>query len=174
MHVAVTAIGVDRPGIVAAVTDVLLRHHCNIEDSRMATLGGHFAMMLIVATDADPAALELALQDPARSFDLIVSARPVPETPPAHAAGEQWVVSVYGADHPGIVARVTGALAAEAVNITDLATHVGEGDPPVYVMVLEVTLPPSLPGEELRGALDALAGELAVNISARPMDPETL
>src|SRR6266481_3460631 len=49
MHVAVTAVGADRPGIVAAVSRVLYDIGGNIEDSRMAILGGHFAMVLIVA-----------------------------------------------------------------------------------------------------------------------------
>ena len=40
----------DRPGIVAGVSGALLRHGANIEDSRMAILGGHFTMMLIVST----------------------------------------------------------------------------------------------------------------------------
>ena len=46
-HVAVTALGADRPGIVAAVTGVLMRHGGNLEDSAMTNLGGHFAMMLV-------------------------------------------------------------------------------------------------------------------------------
>ena len=55
MRLAVTAIGADRPGIVAAVTGVLTDHGGNIEDSTMSILGGHFAMMLVVAeADAGP------------------------------------------------------------------------------------------------------------------------
>ena len=40
MQVAVTAIGADRPGIVAAVTGVLVEHGANIEDSSMTILRG--------------------------------------------------------------------------------------------------------------------------------------
>ena len=50
---AVSAIGADRPGIVAAVTGALLPHGINIEDSRMAILGGRFAMMLVVTVPED-------------------------------------------------------------------------------------------------------------------------
>jgi glycine cleavage system transcriptional repressor len=49
-HFAVTAIGADRPGIVAAVSNVLLDHEGNIEDSQMTILCGRFTMMLIVST----------------------------------------------------------------------------------------------------------------------------
>ncbi|MBZ0186776.1 MAG: hypothetical protein K8F91_11050, partial [Candidatus Obscuribacterales bacterium] len=39
----VTAVGEDRPGIVARVTEVLSGHGANLEASRMAILGGEFA-----------------------------------------------------------------------------------------------------------------------------------
>ncbi len=48
-HFAVSAVGVDRPGIVAAVTGVLVEQGCNLEDTSMSILRGHFAMMLLVA-----------------------------------------------------------------------------------------------------------------------------
>ncbi len=56
-HFALSAIGRDRPGIVAAVTAVLLEHGVNVEDSQMAILAGHFSMTLVLAlpdnADAD-------------------------------------------------------------------------------------------------------------------------
>src|SRR5512132_793680 len=54
-HFALSAIGRDRPGIVAAVTRTLLEHGVNVEDSQMSILRGHFAMMLLLAA---PDALE--------------------------------------------------------------------------------------------------------------------
>ena len=45
---AVTAIGRDRPGIVAAISGALLELEGNVEDSQMSILRGHFAVMLIV------------------------------------------------------------------------------------------------------------------------------
>src|SRR6058998_3143111 len=117
MHVLVTAVGADRPGIAAAVAKVLYDHGGNVEDSRMAILGGHFAMMLIVALPSatDAAALEAALAAPAKALDLIVAVRPVEEASKEHAAGSSYVVTVYGADRPGIVYRVTSALASHRV-----------------------------------------------------------
>ena len=45
--------GRDRPGIVSAVTGVLLDHALNLEDAEMAILRGHFAVMLVLAAPAD-------------------------------------------------------------------------------------------------------------------------
>ena len=45
----ITAVGKDRPGIVAGVTEVLFDLGGNIEDSSMTILAGEFAMILIVS-----------------------------------------------------------------------------------------------------------------------------
>src|SRR5947209_8005026 len=58
-HFAVSAVGADRPGIVAAVTGVFVEHGCNLEDTSMTILRGHFAMMLIVAAPDDVSGEEL-------------------------------------------------------------------------------------------------------------------
>lgn len=176
MHVAVTAVGVDRPGIVAAITRSLYEHGGNIEDSRSAILGGHFSMMLIVALPEglDTAALERDLAQATRALDLIVAVRPVAEAPAEHAEGAPYVISVYGADRPGIVARVSETLAAHRVNITDLATRVIEGDPPVYVMLLEATVPAGADAAAIEADLKALGTDLGVDVSLRPMEADTL
>jgi len=176
MHVAVTAVGLDRPGIVAAVSRVLFDFGGNIEDSRMAILGGHFAMVLIVALPqgTDASALEKALAEPAGALDLITTVRPVAEAEPGHAGGSPYVVSVYGADKPGIVLRVSETLAANDVNISDLATHVVGDQEPVYVMILEVDLPPGAQADAISDALKAIGAELGVDVAFNPMDAETL
>ena len=116
-HVAVTAVGADRPGIVAAVTGVLVEHGCNLADTSMTILRGHFAMMLVVDAPAalSPAQLEEALGGPASALDLVVTVRPIDEAVAASPGGEPWTVSVYGSDRPGIVHGVTSKLAAAGV-----------------------------------------------------------
>jgi glycine cleavage system transcriptional repressor len=167
-HFAVTAVGADRPGIVAAVTRAFVEHGCNLEDSSMTILRGQFAMMLVV--DAPPgvgaAELEQALEAPAADLHLVVTVRPAAdpvERADAAADGGSWTLSVYGADHPGIVHGVASLLARRSVNIVDLSTRVvGSPESPVYTMVLEVTLPRGADPRELERELEATAGELGV------------
>ena len=81
------------------------------------------------------------------------------------------MISLYGADHPGIVNAVTSALADKQVNITDLDTHlVSEEDEPAYMMILEVALPDGLTGLGLEGFLREVAREQRLEISVRPLD----
>src|SRR6202011_5294653 len=111
-HVAMSAIGSDRPGIVAAVTGVLVEVGCNLEDTSMSILRGHFAMMLVVATPAEltASALEAALGPVAAEFDLVLVVRPIDDDVPRPTTVTAWTVSVYGVDRPGIVHRVATVL----------------------------------------------------------------
>ena len=177
-HVAVTAFGVDRPGIVAAVTGALVHHDGNLEDTAMTILGGHFAMMLVVSVpdDHDAPSLEQALAEEVAPLGLTVAVRPLAEqagiTP---ATGSRWAVSVHGADRPGIVHAVSRLLADHGANIVDLATRVvGEQVPPAYIMLLEVTLEPEADADSLRRDLAALGAELGVEVHVRPDDPDIL
>ncbi len=167
---AVTAIGVDRPGIVAAVAGALVEVGGNVEDSAMTILGGHFAIMLVVAVDADASRLEQALADATADLGLTIHVSGVGEgrtSPlPTH------VLSVYGADRPGILAGVTRALADADANVTDLETRLlSPGEDPVYAMVIELV---AQDGEALAATLATTCGELGVDHTLRPLDAETL
>ncbi|MGI8684288.1 MAG: glycine cleavage system protein R [Acidimicrobiales bacterium] len=176
-HFALSAVGADRPGIVAAVTGALVEHGCNLEDTSMSILRGQFVMMLVVAgpDGLDAATLEEALAGPAADLDLVVAVRSVPEDVPVAPDGEAWAVAVYGADRPGIVHRFTSLLAGEGVNILDLTTRViGEPARPVYAMILEVSLPPGLDGGDLTARLADLANELGVECSSHLSEADIL
>lgn len=171
-ELAVTAIGSDRPGIVAAVAESLRDHGGNLEDSAMTILGGQFAIMLLVSVDASPDALREALVRTTDALGLTVT---VTEVEPGYAdATPSHVLSVYGADRPGLLAAVARRLADLGVNITDLSTRrLPPEDRPVYVMVLEVALPPGLDEAALERALEEVGDEVGVDHTLRPLEPET-
>ncbi len=176
---AVNAIGADRPGIVAAVTGVLVELGCNLEDSSMSILRGHFAMVLIVAAPVglEGPALDAALTEGTAALDLVVSVRPVGDEVGNEIDGdgaERWTVVVYGADHPGIVHGVTRRLADLEVNVVDLTTRVTGSDPPIYAMVMEVTKPVSLSPEVLDRSLSEVAAGLGVTCTLHPSDADIL
>jgi glycine cleavage system transcriptional repressor len=171
--VAVTVVGTDRPGIVASVTKTLYDVGCNLEDASSAILRGHFTMTLIVGIPGEMTAetLEYLLQPVAAQHSLVATVRPVEEVnvrpvEPTH------MVSVYGADQPGIVYRVADALAELKSNITDLTSRVIEGgEAPVYALMMEVAV--TDPDAATR-ALDRLRDELGLEVSIRPLDTSVL
>jgi glycine cleavage system transcriptional repressor len=166
-HAIVSALGPDRPGIVARVTGVLLDHGCNIADSRMGLLSGRFTMMLVVTAPDDLEEQRFLddLSSAARDLGLdAIHAHHVAEALPTAPASH--VVTVYGADHPGIVAAVAGALAEAGASITDLQTRLGAD---LYVMTIEVS-----GGKGAEAALAAVATAEDVEISVRPIETDVL
>ena len=179
---AVAAVGTDRPGIVAAVTGVLVESGCNLADTAMTILGGCFAMMLVVESDAGSAgsSLEEALAPVAADLGLIVMVRPITDDDPGPASPgpvdtRRCTASVYGADHPGIVHGVAEFLAAQGVNIIDLTTRVvGAAANPVYAMVLELDLPAGVDPDRLGAEMEVLAAGLGVSASLHPSEADIL
>jgi glycine cleavage system transcriptional repressor len=173
---AVTAIGQDRPGIVAGISNALLDLEGNIEDSQMSILRGHFAVMLIVrvpdSVDERGLAERLGtVRDELALEALTVS--PVDELPPGPRRATH-VLSVYGADHPGIVAGISAVLADLGVNITDLETRVaGSPESPLYVMLMEVALGEAS-ADAVEAALREAAAEAQVEVSLRVLEAEAL
>jgi glycine cleavage system transcriptional repressor len=173
---AVTAIGRDRPGIVAAVSRALLDLDGNIEDSQMSILRGHFAVMLIVRTPESVGTDVLARRLGEVRDRLGLEAITVNEVGELRAPAPRpsHVLTVYGADHPGIVNAVAGALAAAGVNITDLETRVaGPEDNPLYAMILELVLGDADP-ERLAERLREVGAEQEVEVNLRELESETL
>jgi glycine cleavage system transcriptional repressor len=139
-------------------------------------LAGEFAMILIVS-----------LKKPFSKARLIDELKPVcdrlgmtlgvrtlhtDEVARQEPSGEICMISVYGADQPGIVYRVTRELATRSINITDLNTKlIGTEEEPVYVLMLEVALPDGETPESVEQVLAGLKKELNVEISVRVITP---
>lgn len=169
-----TAVGADRPGIVAAVTGALLRIGGNLEETRAALLRGSFATVLAVAVpDAVTAAdVEAALRPVAEELGLGLWVGPAAERP-AGPPRSRAVLSVYGADHPGIVHAMSVALADRGANIVDLSARL-VGEPPIYVLGIEVEVGPQTPLDGLRSALAAVAADHGVEMTLDAEDDEVL
>ena len=167
MHdLTVSAIGEDRPGIVAAVTAVLLECGCNLADCSMSLLRRQFAMILLVEAP-DELSLEgllEALREPAERLGLVTSVREVAHAETA-SPSRPYVVSLYGRDRPGIVHGVASVLAARQANITDLVNRLAGDD--VYTVVVDVDLPRDADAEELARELQSAAKELGIDLTFR-------
>ena len=175
----VTAVGKDRPGIVAGVTKVLYKLGCNLEDSAMTRLEGEFAIMLIFSAKASVALerLRSAFAGLERRSGLVVHIKPLSRqeaaAPKAH--GRPYMISVYGSDRPGIVFRVADALARAGVNVTDVHTHRSAGKgPSLYLMLLEVEIPMRTSPSGLERRLKSLGTSLGVRINLRASDTTVL
>jgi len=171
---SVSAIGADRPGIVAGVTGVLVAHGCNLEDTSMTILRGHFAMTMVVSSPVPAATLATAIAPVAEQLELVVDVRDLAPVPAHSSTGRPYVVSVHGADHPGIVHAVADLLARHGVNIADLTTHLVGDDEPLYVMTLDVEVPADVAAQGLAAALTQEADRLGVTATLHAAETDLL
>lgn len=173
-EIAITAVGEDRPGIVAALTGALLEVGGNLADARAALLRGSFAVVLVVGVpdDVEAADVERLLAPVAERLGLgLWTGAAAPRRPPG--SGGRCVVSVYGGDHPGIVHGLTTAMAELGANVVDLSARV-VGDPAIYVLGIEIELPPGLDAPTLRSRLRPVAEAQGVELAVEAEDDEVM
>ena len=173
---ALSAIGRDRPGIVAAISRALLEVEGNIEDSQMSILRGHFAVMLIVRVPTEVSLVELRdrLGEVREELGLeAIALSPVDELA-GTAPRPSHILTVYGADHPGIVHAVSSALAKRGVSITGLETRLSaRRDSPIYVMQMEIAVGAKDP-EEPDSALREIGARDGLDVSLRELEVDAL
>jgi glycine cleavage system transcriptional repressor len=161
---AMTAVGPDAPGEVAALAEALAGLGANLEDASMTRLRGHFAMTLVATVGATQAEVEAALAPVGETTGLHVSVWSVDTDAPPPADGRPWRVTLHGADRPGLVAGVARQLASLGANITDLSCRL-VGD--LYVMTLDVDA-------AVEPDLGDLATRLGVTLHVQPVDEDVL
>jgi glycine cleavage system transcriptional repressor len=169
--VVIAAVGRDQPGIIAALTGTVYDLGANLDDATMTRLHGAFAAMVAARLPAGvtAAAVRAALAPVAERLGLSVTVEAVPDE---HAdLPPDSLLTVYGADRPGIAHAVAARLAQRGVNITDMDTRlVGTADSPVYVMQMEAAA-----GDiDLASDLAALRAEMGVEITLQALGPEAL
>ena len=167
-----TIIGPDQPGLVEALSHVVAEHGGSWEGSRMARLAGQFAGILEVRVPEDTrTALFAALESlGSRGLRVVVEE--------ALAAGGAWPDSdalyrtleleLVGQDRPGIIRQVSSALAAAGVNVVELSTGCSSAPMSGEMLFSANALlhhPASASVEELREALEKIAGDLMVDIT---------
>lgn len=163
------AIGKDRPGIVSDVSTLLFQHDANIEDSRMAVLGGRFSIMTLFSASAQQ--LEEIKADIARLRQVGLEAFLYEAEDPAAAKRTPSLplcLQVRAIDHPGIVQRIVRILHQDNVNIQSLNTEV-ERAPLSGAPLLELSLQAEVPAEgsiaSIKEKLSGLAQELNLDLN---------
>ena len=161
-----TVIGDDRPGLVSALSDTIAACDGNWTETRMASLGGKFAgILLVTVPQAKADALISALRGlEAQSLHLVVQ-RSHGEAP---AGGRLLVLELVGQDRPGIVRDISHLLAEHGINIEELETACVSGSfsgEALFKAQARLRVPRQVATAELRTLLEALANELMVDVS---------
>jgi len=166
-----TAIGADRIGIVEDLAGLVTGRGGNIEESRMAVLGGEFAAIMLVALPEPAlAGLEAALADLERELSLRLALKRT-SRPGKPAEGRPYRLETVSLDTPGIVQAVTALLKRHRINIEELETDTRPAPwtgAPMFRLHATLILDGSVSVARLKADLAELEGEKDWDISLRP------
>jgi glycine cleavage system transcriptional repressor len=120
---AVTAIGPDRTGLVRDLSQAITESGGSILESRMASLGQEFAMLVLVTANWHAIKkVEESLAKLAATADLTITTRATSEREFATPA-IPYSIDIVSIDHEGIVARLGNFFAGRNIEISDLNTR---------------------------------------------------
>ena len=167
-QLVITALGVDRPGIVDELSNVLFKHNLNIEDSRMSVLGGEFAVLLLVGGSsqsiedfvADTASLEESL-----NMKILVK---ITSSETSRQAMLPYSVEVVAIDNPGIVHNLASFFSSRQINIVDLNTEryaAAHTATPMFAVNMTIGIPADIPIKKLREEFIDMCDELNLDAS---------
>jgi len=172
-YLVVTIVGPDRRGIVEKITAVMVEYAVNIEESKMARLGGEFAVIMLLSLPGEKENELLASLDALKEYGLTIISRPTNLSRLDQFQGYvPYEISVLGADHEGIVHSVAQYITSERMNIEKLDTQVTKAPVsgvPLFSMHAIVQAPPELTLPKLRQKLAEVGDELCVDIEVKPV-----
>lgn len=172
MNFVLTLTGPDRIGIVDEVTGLLLKRGGNVETSRMARLGGEFAVLMLVSMPPEPfAGLGHDLEHLIARGYKVTTTRAEHIDAEAHPGWQHRRIEVRGADHEGIIHEVAHYLSERGINIESMdseTTSAPHSGIPLFTMTALVAVPPDLSGQGWEAGLEEIGGRmnLEVGVSA--------
>jgi glycine cleavage system transcriptional repressor len=164
-------VGPDRPGLVNALASLIRDAGANIEDSRMAILGGEFAVILLIS--GSPGAVERAKEIGVRIERELELRCILKETSPARSPSDYlpYRIDVSGADRPGIVEVIAAILAGRGINVASLEsrlTHAPFSATPMFVLEASLEVPSKIVLSELRRELGSACEEENLDFRLEP------
>ena len=171
-NLVLTLTGHDRIGIVEQVTNEVLTYGGNIEASRMARLGGEFAMLMLISIPAEK--FEELRQDVHSLQDegyTVTTCQTGHSDLVKYSGWMPYQVEVSGADHEGIIHHITHRLAEHSINIETMDTGLARAPmsgTSLFTMTAIVLVPPDLSYRALQDDLEAVGDDLNVDVEVSP------
>ena len=169
VYMILLSVGKDRPGIVDNVSTFLFKRGANIEDSRMAVMGGCFSIMTLFSCareDAEVIRKDLNTLEKLGLRAVLHDAED-PTASPGQVALPLYM-DVRAMDHPGIVRKVVHVLHNYDVNILSLNTQVTRAPlsgADLFDLNIEAAVPAEKRISRLKEELLQLAVEMDLDLS---------
>jgi glycine cleavage system transcriptional repressor len=171
-----TAVGDDRPGLADEVSKFILDCGCNIEDSRMAVLGGEFAMLILISGSSDCVNKVLSSTEAASAKSKLSIHGKLTRSPRESARADTipYSIEAYCMDHPGVVQRITHFLAERRINIRSLDTRTSSAPftgQPLFSLHATIDVPAKENVMDLRRGLEGIGAQENIDIEIKRAQP---
>lgn len=164
-----TLTGPDRIGIVDEVTGLLLERGGNVETSRMARLGGEFAVLMLVSMPADRfSGLDAGFRGLTERGYKVTTTPAEGTYAEAHSGWLHYRIEVHGADHEGIIHEVAHYLSKQGISIETVdsdCTPAPTSGVPLFDMTARIVVPPELSGRGWEAGLEEIGGRMNLDIA---------
>ena len=171
-HLAISAIGGDRIGLIHDLSKIIADCGGSISESRMTALGAEFAVLMLVTGNWHAVArIETELKKLAEAAGITLLVRRTEQ----RAAREDMVpysVDVVCLDQAGIVSALSGFFAARGIDIAELTTrsyaaaHTGA---PMFGLYMVVNVPSSIHLGAMREEFLDLCAQLNLDAILEPV-----
>lgn len=171
-NLVVTLTGPDKIGLVERVSKMVVECHGNIASSRMAHLGGKFAMLMYITISSQNLEnLTQKLDELTEEGYKLTSSVTWQGDQEKYAGWMPYQIEVAGADHEGIIHHITRYFADNGFNIENMDTNMVKAPVsgiPLFQMSAVVLLPPEKLARSWQKDLTAVADEQNVDIKITP------
>jgi glycine cleavage system transcriptional repressor len=171
-YLVITATGEDRVGLVDRLTGRIAESGCNIEESRMAVLGGQFALIMLLSGPWNALSkLETQLESLGSQLGLSIIHRRTQKRELAQPT-VPYSVEVVAMDHPGIVRSLAAFFSRNGINIEELQTdtypapHTGT---PMFSVTMTVGIGANVHIPTLRGDFLDYCDDLNLDATFEPV-----
>lgn len=166
-----SVLGSDRPGLTEALASAVLSAGGNWLESHLSQLGGLYVGSVLVelAPGQEEALRAAARAVDAQGLEVRISAPGVSAAP----IGPSLRLDLVGQDQPGIVRQVTRVLSGLGANIEAFDTRLSleaHSGAPLFHLSARLRLPRGVDALAVQQALEALSGEIMVDLALTPAD----
>lgn len=173
IHLVISALGKDRPGILSELSKAILDSACTILDSRMTVLGSEFAFILLVSGNwSSVAKLEDTLASLQNSLNLTITSRRTEQTTALQTRMLPYIVEIATIEQPGIVYRLADFFTSRTIGIQELYSgsySTPHSDTPLFSLNMTINIPADLHIASLREQFMDFCDELNLDGVIEPL-----
>jgi len=156
----------DRPGLVERIASVVAEHDGNWLESHLSTTADSFGGIIHISLPTDRVeSLKTALRSlPVEGLELLIRTS---ETSKPSPAGSMVEISLVGNDRPGIVSRISEAIARRGINVTEFETEYSSAPMAgnaIFRARACLVMPVETRFDDLKSDLETIANDLMVDL----------